>query len=58
MNSPDSMNVAQKQMDDALAAYVDRARFDSELHQHLIEDLKAATTLFLELRRQFFLGRG
>jgi hypothetical protein len=58
MNSRDILKAAEEQMNDALLAYSERTRFDSELHQPLIEDLSAATTRFLELRRQFFLGRG
>jgi len=58
MNSPDILKAAEEQMNDALLAYSERTRFDSGPHQPLIEDLRAATTQFLELRRQFFLGRG
>ena len=58
MNSSDLLKAAEEKMNDILLAYTERNRRDSDLHQELIEDLRTATTEFLELRRKFFLGFG
>jgi hypothetical protein len=58
MSSSDLLKAAEHKMNDILLTYTERNRHDSQLHQNLIEDLKTATTEFLELRRQFFLGVG
>jgi hypothetical protein len=58
MNSSDLLKAAEEKMNASLLAYTEGNRHDSTLHQNLIEDLKTATTEFLELRRQFFLGLG
>jgi len=52
MDSSDILKAAEEKMDGALLAYTERNRRDSELHERLIEDLRAATTSFLEVRRQ------
>jgi hypothetical protein len=53
MNSSDPLKAAEEKLDDTLLAYTGRDRHDLELHQHLIDDLRTATTEFLEMRRQF-----
>ena len=58
MNSPDILKAVENKMDNTLLVYAERNQHDSELHRRLIEDLKAATTEFLELRRQYLLRRG
>ena len=58
MNSSDTLKAAENKMDNTLLVYAGRNRHDFELHRRLIEDLKTATTEFLELRRQFYLGLG
>jgi hypothetical protein len=58
MNSFDLLKAAKEKMNNTLLAYTNGSRRDSVLRQNLIEDLKKATTKFLELRRQFSLGLG
>jgi hypothetical protein len=58
MNSSDPLKAAEEKLDDTFLAYTQRNRHDSELHQRLIEDLRKATTEFLEMRRQFIQGLG
>ena len=58
MNSSDPLKAAEEKLDDTLLAYTERNRHDSELHQRLIDDLRAATTEFLEVRGHFSLGLG
>ena len=58
MNPSNLLSAAEEKMNDILLAYTERSRQNSELHQHLIDDLRAATTEFLELRRQFLLRLG
>jgi hypothetical protein len=55
MNS-DLLKAAEEKMNASLLAYTEGNSHNSTLHQNLIDDLKTATTEFLELRRQFFLG--
>jgi hypothetical protein len=57
MNSPEPLKAAEQKMHGALLAYTERNRYDSELHDHLVDDLRTATTEFLEARSQFALGR-
>jgi hypothetical protein len=58
MNSLELLRTAEEKMNNTLLAYTEGSRRDSALRQNLIEDLKKATTEFLELRRQFSLGLG
>jgi len=51
MNFSDPLKAAEEKMDDALLAYKACNRQDSELHERLIEELRTATTKFLEVRR-------
>ncbi|MGD1212868.1 MAG: hypothetical protein ABR973_16130 [Candidatus Acidiferrales bacterium] len=57
MDSPEPLKAAEQKMHGALLAYTERNRNDSELHDHLVDDLRTATTEFLEARSQFALGR-
>jgi hypothetical protein len=58
MNLSDALKAAEEKMDDTLLAYTQRNRRDPELHQRLIDDLRTATTEFLEVRRRLIgLGR-
>jgi len=58
MNSSDPLKAAEEKLDYTLLAYTERNRHDSELHQRLIDDLRAATAEFLEMRRRFIEGLG
>jgi len=52
------LKAAEEKMNNILFAYTQRGLHSADLHQDLIEALKTATTEFLELRRQFYLGLG
>jgi hypothetical protein len=57
LSSPDLLKAAEEKMNDSLLAYTERGRQDSLRHT-LIEDLKRATTEFLELRRPYLEAGG
>ncbi len=56
MNSSDPLKAAEEKLDDTLLAYTERKRHDFEVHQRLIDDLRTATTDFLEVRGRFSRG--
>jgi hypothetical protein len=53
MDSSDLLKAAEEKMNNILLAYTKRDPHDSRLHQRLVDELRMATTDFLELRRQF-----
>ena len=57
MNAPNILKAAEEKMDRALLDYLQEKSGDSELHKHLVDDLKKATNEFLELREEEFRGR-
>ena len=58
MLSPDRLKAAEEKMNESLISYTRGNRQDSAVRQMLIEDLKRATTEFLELRSRFLLVDG
>jgi hypothetical protein len=58
MNPSNLLKAAEEKMNDILLAYTEQNRHSLELHKHLIDDLRKATTEFLDLRSQFFLRHG
>ena len=53
MKTSGILKAAEEKVDRALSAF-SRENADSELRKHLIDDLKKATSEFLELREQLF----
>jgi hypothetical protein len=58
MSSSSLLKTVEEKMNDALLAYTERDRHDSELHRRLIENLRTATTEFLETRWKMSRGLG
>jgi hypothetical protein len=56
MNTPEILNVVEEKMNDALMAYTKRNWTESELKECLIEDLRKATSEFLEVRSKLIRG--
>ena len=52
MDSSDLLKAAEEKMDNLLDVYTKRDQYDSHLHRRLVDELRMATTDFLELRRQ------
>jgi hypothetical protein len=57
VNAPDILKAAEEKMDRALLTYSQEKSGSSELHKCLVDDLKKATTEFLELREDEFRRR-
>ena len=55
MNAPEILKAAEEKMDHTLLACC-QEKANSDLHKHLIDDLKKATNKFLELREQLLRG--
>jgi hypothetical protein len=57
MSATDALKTVEEKMNNALHAYTHRSWSDTELQGCLIDELKATTIDFLEMRRRSSLGR-
>jgi hypothetical protein len=57
MSATDALKAVEEKMNNALHTYTHRSWSDTELQDCLIDELKATTIDFLEMRRRSSLGR-